>query len=424
MLSLFMIRLKHLAKAIIFIGVFLCFGANSYAQIPARKLDYFIQMAQANSPILAAYANQINSLSLDSQLVYAKIKPQVIGTANGYYAPRIKGYGFDEVITNGQALEGILQVDYSLLNGDRTRNALERVKLSADSINYAKKFNRLDLERTITDQYLVAFSSQQEVDFNEQLVQLLANEDTLLRKLTRSNLYKQSEYLTFLVTYQQQNLVLQQAILTHKGDVATLNYLSGIADTTTNVLERPTINLEKLVEASTFFVKRFELDSLIGINQKAQIGLRYRPKLGVYANGGYNSSLMFQPYKNFGTSVGLTFSIPIYDGHQRKLEYNKIDLSLNTVARYKDFFARQRNQQLNLIRQQLASTEQLFPQIEKQLKFAKSLMEVDAKLMHTGDVRISDFVIAINNYLSAQNLKIQTTLNRLKLINQLNYWGK
>ncbi|MET4080397.1 hypothetical protein ABIB40_000337 [Pedobacter sp. UYP30] len=419
-----MIRLENLAKTIIFIGCISCFSVSLYAQTPVRKLAYFIENAQLNSPTLADYRNQGKALKFDSALVYAKEKPQVNGTGTGYYAPRVKGYGFDEVITNGQALEGLLQVDYNLLNGNRTRNALERVKLSADSLTYAKKFTSLDLERTITDQYLVAFSSQQEVDFNEQLVQLLANEDTLLRKLTRSNIYKQSEYLTFLVTYQQQRLILQQAILTHKSDFATLNYLSGIGDTASNILERPTINLEKLVEAPTFFNKKFEVDSLIGLNEKALIALRYRPKLGVYANGGYNSSLMLQPYKNFGASVGFTFSIPIYDGHQRKLEYNKIDLSLNTVAKYRNFFTQQRNQQLNLIRQQLESTEQLFPQIEKQLKFAKSLMEVDARLMHTGDVRISDFVIAINNYLSAQNLKIQTTLNQLKLINQLNYWGK
>ncbi|MGV8879072.1 MAG: TolC family protein [Sphingobacteriaceae bacterium] len=419
-----MIRLDNLPSTIILAGCISCFSAGSYAQVPSRKLGYFIQQAQTNNPILADYRNQAKSLAYDSALVYAKKKPQVNGMVTGYYAPRIKGYGFDEVITNGQALEGLLQVDYSLLNGNRSRNTLERVKLSADSIKYASGFAHLDLERNITEQYLLAYASQQDVDFNQQLVDLLANEDTLLRKLTRSNIYKQSEYLTFLVTYQQQKLTLQQAVLSHKNYFATLNYLAGIADTTTSILERPVIYLQKLVETSTFFNKKFEVDSLIGQNQKSLIALRYKPLLSIYANGGYNSSLMFQPYKNFGTSVGLNFSIPIYDGHQRKLAYNKIDLSLRTIANYKDFFTRQRDQQLNLISVQLASTEQLFPQIEQQLKFAKGLMEVDARLMHTGDVRISDFVIAINNYLSVQNLLVQTTLNRFKLINQFNYWGK
>ncbi|MGY3053810.1 outer membrane protein TolC [Pedobacter sp. UYEF25] len=419
-----MVIVKSFAKATLFMCLLLCCGSKLYAQTPALPLNYFLNQAEQNNPSLADFRNQVRSLKLDSALIYAGTKPQVNANGIGSFAPSIKGYGFDQVITNGQALEGLLQVDYNLLNGNRTRNALERVKLSADSVNYASKFTRLDLQRTITERYIFAYASQQEVAFNKELVKLLANEDTLLRKLTRSNIVKQAEYLTFLVSYQQQKLALEQSILNFKSEFGALNYLSGIADTALRVLDAPTVEIENLVETPTFFIKKFEVDSLIGINQKSFIALRYTPKLSIYANGGYSSSLIFQPYKNFGTSVGFTLSIPIYDGHQRKLEYNKIDLSLNTVARYKNFFITQRSQQLNLIRQQLASTQQLFPQIEKQLKFAKGLIEVDAKLLHTGDVKIADFVIALNNYLAAQNLFVQTTLNRYKLINQLNYWGK
>ena len=360
-----MVKVKSLKKAFLLISIVLCSFAGAFAQTSSLPLSYFLNKAEQNNPTFVDYRNQIKSLRFDSAIVVAKTKPQINATALGNFAPRINGYGFDEVITNGQALEGLLQADYNLLNGNRTRNALERVKLSADSVRYASRFTHLDLQRNVTEQYLIAYASQLQVDFNSQLVKVLANEDTLLKKLTRSNIYKQSEYLTFLVSYQLQELTLQQSILTFKSDIAALNYLSGIADTTTNILDAPNINLENLEETSTFFIKKFEVDSLIGINKKSLIALRYRPKLSVYANGGYSSSLIFQPYKNFGASVGFSFSIPIYDGHQRKLEYNKIDLNLNTVANYKRFFISQRQQQLNLIRQQLASTEQLFPQIEK-----------------------------------------------------------
>jgi hypothetical protein len=44
--------------------------------------------------------------------------------------------------------------------------------------------------------------------------------------------------------------------------------------------------------------------------------------------------------------------------------------------------------------------------------------------MHTGDLKVADFVIAINNYMAAQNLLRQTNINRLKLINQFNYWNR
>jgi hypothetical protein len=43
--------------------------------------------------------------------------------------------------------------------------------------------------------------------------------------------------------------------------------------------------------------------------------------------------------------------------------------------------------------------------------------------MATGDARIADYVIAINNYLNAKNIITQNTINKLQLISQINYWN-
>ena len=51
-------------------------------------------------------------------------------------------------------------------------------------------------------------------------------------------------------------------------------------------------------------------------------------------------------------------------------------------------------------------------------------MKVNEKLLTTGDAKIPDFVIAINNYLSARNLLAQNNINKLQVINQINYWNK
>lgn len=394
------------------------------AQEPAKNLDFFLNKAKISSPVLKDLENQRKSAGIDSLIVRATGKPQVTGTSNGLYAPIIHGYGYDEVITNGQSLDALLNVNYDLLNKKRIKNQLQGIKLQSDSIRYASQLSTFDLNRSIADQYILAFASQDQVDFNNEVVALLKKEEALLKTLTRSNIYKQSEYLTFLVTLQQQELGLQQAALQYKNDLATLNYLSGITDTTSVRLEEPKLKSDKLFSETSFFKRKFELDSLKNENQRNSIILNYQPKLGVYANGGYNSSLVLQPYKNFGSSVGFTFSVPIYDGHQRKMQFNKLNLASETISNYREFFVRQQSQQLNLIRQQIDQTNALFGKIDEQIRFSKGLIDVDSKLMHTGDLRVADFVIAINNYMSAQNLLRQTTINRLKLINQYNYWNR
>ncbi len=403
---------------------FAVLSVKTMAQAPAKNLDFFLKQAQLSSPVLKDFENQKRSAAIDSLIVRATSGPQLTGTGAGMYAPIIKGYGYDGVITNGQALEALLNVNYELLNKKRLNNQLEGIKIQSDSIKYASQLSLYDLERSIVDQYITAYASQEQVNFSYEVVSLLQKEEQLFKTLTRSNIYKQSEYLTFLVTLQQQQLAMKQAEIQFKNDYATLNYLAGIADTTQIKLAEPQLETAIFKQESMFFTKRFELDSLKNINLKNGIDLNYKPKLGVYVNGGYSSSLSFQPYRNFGSSVGFTFSVPIYDGHQKKMQYDKLKLSSNTIANYKNFFVRQQGQQLNLIKQQIVQTDALFGKIKEQIRFSKGLIDVDSKLLHTGDLKVVDFVIAINNYMSAQNLLRQTTINRLKLINQYNYWNK
>ncbi|WP_343522130.1 TolC family protein [Pedobacter sp.] len=406
----------------LYLAAFWTVGAE--AQPPSKSLDYYLKQAEFTSPVLKDFQNQQRSAGIDSLIVRATAKPQVTASSAGMYAPIVRGYGYDEVLTNGQALEALLNVNYDLLNRKRINNQLEGIKIQSDSIKYARQLSWYDLQRSVSDQYISAYASQEQVGFNREVVTLLEQEETLLKKLTRSNIYKQSEYLTFLVTLQQQQLVLKQAELQFKNDYAILNYLVGISDTAKVRLADPKLYLTVTATGPGFFSKRFDLDSLKNINQKKAVDFNYKPKLGVYANGGYNSSFVLQPYKNFGTSIGFTFSVPIYDGHQKKMQYNKFSLSSETLSGYRSFFVRQQQQQLNLIRQQLNQTEALFPKINEQIRFSKGLIEADSKLMHTGDLKVADFVIAINNYLAAQNLLRQTNINRLKLINQFNYWNR
>lgn len=415
--------MNAIQKVLVFCIVLLLHGIVVKAQTGVKSVAYFLQEAEKSSPLLKDYKNQQRALKIDSLLALAVRKPQVTASSAGLYAPVIKGYGYDEVLTNGQALEALLNVNYDLLNKRRINNQLAGVKLQSDSIQYASALSLFDLKKSIIDQYITVYASQQDVGFNQELTGLLRKEEGLLKQLTRTNVYKQAEYLTFLVTLQQQELALKQSEIQYKSDYATLNYLAGISDTSTVALAEPKLDNVALPAENSFFVKRFAIDSLKNLNQREAIALNYKPKLGIYANGGYNSSFVLQPYKNLGTSVGFTLSIPIYDGHQRKLQYDKLELNRETTGYYKDFFIRQKKQQLNLIMQQLGAGEALFGQLNQQLKFAKGLIEVDSKLLRTGDVKVADYVIAINNYLAAQQLLRQTTANRLKLINQFNYWN-
>ncbi|OOQ57047.1 TolC family protein [Mucilaginibacter pedocola] len=390
-----------------------------------KTLDDFVQQAIKNSPLIKDLNNQVLAAQIDSVRIRAGFKPQVGLIAGGLYAPVIKGYGYSQAITNGQMLNGQVVVSKSFIGKDYLKSQFAAIGLSQDSLRNSVKLSEQDLRRTIIGQYITAYGSLQQQQFNQEVVDLLVKEEGLLKKLTRNNVYRQSDYLTFLVTLKGAQLQLSQSKLQYKTDFATLNYLSGIADTTLTDIAKPELPRSVVFDRSnSIFFKQYRIDSLRLANSRKLVDYSYRPKLSAFADGGYNSDLMAGYYKNFGVSAGLSLTMPIYDGGQKKLAYKKLALEQETQQVYKAFNLNQYNQQVNQLNQQINEYDKLIKEINDQFKYSESLIKVNTQLMQTGDLKIADLILAINSYLSIKNQLAQNTISRLQLINQLNYWSR
>ncbi len=409
-----------------FFNLFLLFLTSATCLGQSKTLDDYLQQAVKNSPLLKDLHNQILSAQLDSVRIRAGFKPQVTASSAGMYAPVIKGYGYASAITNGQTLNGLITVSKAFIGKDYLNAQFAGLGIQRDSLRNSIKLSEQDLRRTIIAQYITAYGSLQQQHFNQEVVDLLSKEEDLLKRLTRSNVYRQSDYLTFLVTLKQAQLQLSQTRLQYKTDYATLNYLSGVADTAIFEITKP--ELQKTINttdrSASIFFKQYQLDSIRLTNSRKLIDYSYRPKLSVFADGGYNSDLTSQYYKNFGTSVGFSVSMPLYDGGQRKLLYKKLSLEQETQRSYKAFFNNQYTQQINQLNQQISEYDKLIAEINDQFKYSESLIKVDTQLLQTGDLKIADLILAVNNYLTIKNLLTQNTVSRLQLINQLNYWSR
>ena len=388
-------------------------------------LQYYVDNALQNSPLLKDYQNQLELNAYDSLLIRASFKPQVTGSSINSYAPIIKDWGYDKAITNGGGFATLIGVNKSLPNKKNLATQFQNLDLQNKSLNNASQITTQDLKRTIITQYITAYGSLQQLSFNKGINLLLSKEETILKKLTQNNVYKQADYLAFLVTMQQQELLIKQLAIQFKNDIATLNYLSGLTDTATVILQNPDISLKPLpdIKQSVFF-KQFEIDSLKLNNNKKLVDINYRPKVNLFADAGYISSLAYSPYKNFGTSFGFGLIVPISDGKQKKLQYSKIDIAEKTRENYQSFFTNQYRQQIAQLTQQLNATDDLITDINNQLKYTQSLIDVNGKLLEAGEARITDYILALNNYVNAKNLITQNNIIRLQIINQINYWNR
>jgi len=404
--------------------ILLVFLSNiSIAQ--TRNLDFYINTALASSPLLSEYQNQVASNGLDSQRLHATYRPQITGISNNTYAPVINGWGYDQALSNIASFNELVNVNQAFVGKKNINTQYNGIRLLSDSFQHAKKMSEQDLKRTITAQYITAYGDLQQLNFYREMYSILRDQEIVLKKLTQGNTYKQTDYLTFLVTQKQQELQMKQLQIQFRNDYAQLCYLCGIFDTSTTSLDMPEVVLQHLPDASSsIFFLRYRTDSMMLANDITILNYSYHPKLSAFANAGFSSSFLYQAYKNFGFSVGMNLNVPIYDGHQRVIQENKIKLLENTNSNYRDFFTRQYDQQIAMLRQQLSGTESLISDIDGQIKYSKGLIDINGKLLETGDAKISDLVIAINNYLSAKNLLTQNSISRLQIINQINYWNR
>ncbi|MBN8719867.1 MAG: TolC family protein [Sediminibacterium magnilacihabitans] len=391
----------------------------------SKDLDYYIGSGIQKSPLLNDLRNQSRSTAIDSMRINAGYKPQVMGISNNSYAPSINGWGYDNAITNGGTFSQLITVNKRLVGKENLQNQYEAIRLAKESLAISGKVTEQDIRKAITSQYIVAYGIYLQYSFNKEVLELLGSEEAILKKLTERNIYRQTDYLSFLVTMQQQQLQLNQLKVQFQNEFASLNYLSGLQDTGFVAVPAPNISLAPPPEIEqTVFYQQFRLDSLKLKNSDAQIDFSYKPKLSLYADAGHSSTFAVNPYKNFGTSFGINLSVPIYDGKQKKMQHDKIAIAQQTRQQYQQFYKTQFDQQLLQLLQQLRSAQELINQTSTQIRYTQALIEANRKLLETGDVRMSDYIIAIGNYLAARNSSTQNMIYKLQLINQINYWNR
>lgn len=404
--------------------IFLCCVFHlTNAQI--RSLDYFLQQGISNSPLLKDLNNQIRLNSIDSLLIKARQKPQVNFDGLLYYAPIINGYGYSEAITNNANLSSLLGVSQNIFNSKTLDARYANIGIQNQAISNTTRMTENELKKAITAQYLTTFSLFNEINLTKTLLTSLHQEESILKQLAEKGIYKQTEFLSFLVELQSQELGLTNLQIQYQREFSALNVLCGITDKTIYDLSRPEILLTGTVqpEASPFFL-RFRYDSLLIQNERLLINRDYKPVVKWFSDAGLLSNDPGVIYKNFGVSVGLSFSLPVYDGHQRDLNFEKLNATEETRRSYQNHFKMQYDQQLEQLNEELKRTREMIPLLRDQLDLAADLIRQSRTLINAGEMSITDYVMAIRNYSTIQNNLNQYDLRILQIINEINFWRR
>ncbi|HAH23188.1 MAG TPA: hypothetical protein DCL77_05420 [Prolixibacteraceae bacterium] len=394
----------------------------SVCSVNAQSLDDYIQKGLDNSPLLKDFGNQLLSGKLDSLLVQASYKPQVNQVSQVMYAPTARNFGYDEAITNGGNYSAVLNVVQPLLNKKIKGNQFKNITLSNQTIDANARITTIELKQGITAQYLTAYADYSLIEFNQNTLNLLKEEQALLKSLTDQAIYPQTDLMNLSVSVTAQEIAIRQAFMQYRNSLAVLNFICGINDTSAVMLKKPELTVQNNFNLnSSPAMMKFAIDSLKNVNSQLLIDLNYRPKLSAFADAGFMAILPQNIPHNFGTSFGLNFSLPVYDGRQRKLQIDKSTLAENSRLDNKAFYTSQYKQQINQLTEQLKLTDDLIRRIGNQLLVQEKLITLYKIEIEKGLVRFLDFLTTVNNYTQTKNSLTVSEMNRLQIINQMNY---
>lgn len=369
------------------------------------------------------YDNQIRMNSTDSLIARAGYLPQV--NVNGYmmYAPIINGYGYSEPITNGQNLTGTINVTQNIFNKKTREAEYNQYGIESRSISNTRKISANELEKEIINQYLTACAAFLEMSFEKEVLATMKDEGKLLSTLVEKGAYRQNDYLLFRVGTSSLERSVNDLELQYRKELSTLNILCGISDTAEYKLMVPDlVKKGQLHTENSPLFHRFVIDSLKIANEKIRIDRRYKPSFNWFSDAGLVNNEPKFIYQNFGLSLGMSLTLPVYDGNRRKLSYSKLRSSEEIRKNYEEFFRLQYSLQLQQLEDELVKTQKLATDNREQVRLASELIAQDKILFKYGSVSVTDYVLALKNLLDAHQNEARYRIRELQIINEINFW--
>lgn len=406
-----------------------------------QELSYYTRNARQNSPLV----NDNNNLSKANLAEVQRLKafytrPQIAVVASYLFAPVVSTqegktrfepnsngtssyFGYDLGASNGGQYIGQLSLTQPLFNDSRARIAGEQFRVSAQINQNLAALSGHDLEKLVTDQYILCQQDLQQIRYLDQMNQLLPQQKAIVQKLVESSIYKQSDLSLLSIEYNNTLSLLAAFKANYRRDLMDLNILSGINDTTLVDLQPVNLQVQDGPENSVF-IEKYRLDSASLVSLQNVFELKYKPQLNFFANAGLNAIYAPTTPRRLGASAGLSFVYPLFDGHQKAITRKKTDILISSVSFNRQNFINQNTVRKTKILSELASYEPRENLARQQLSEYETLLNTYKKEILTGQLSIMIYLTTLKNRAIIQRDFALLNAQKQVLINAYNYWNR
>ena len=415
---------------------------HSYGQEDgSRSLHYYIETAKENSPLITDYRNQTeieqaelerlkamythSRLELNGDYLFVPIVSKDGGRAafkwNARSATDYYGYDLGESSSSFHAGATWTQ---PLLGRSSYKVAQEQAKINTDMANNRIRMEEHQLERSVTEQYLLCLLDKAQIDFTDSVGTVIDYRMEIVRKLVANGLSKQSD-LNLLMIEREANAELHTAARqnyhTHLMDLNLLCGIDDVTDVSLSDISQP-VRLRSDAEPS-LFTEQYQLDSLNAAVALRSFNLQYKPKLDLFVNGGLQVGDFAGWYRHFGWSAGVTFSWTIFDGRQKRQKERQAVWQQNTIRTYKENSEYQRNMRIKQCLSELGRYDERERALDIQLAEYESVLSDYGREMDAGQVSVLDYITVLRNKIQTEKDRLLLRTNKQLVIAAYNYWN-
>ena len=413
------------------------FGAQkTFSQ--SRDLNFYLQQGIQNNPVLKEKIGLQSITGIQNQLINAQYHSPQISVTGDYLLspffnsngkaiaitsePSSDAYGYDVDITNGGLYSALLNVNVPLFTKGITAPLLLQNKTQFDQLGNEQQLVRHELEKHLTDLFIIAFQYQQQIQTTKEIMLLMDQRISVVKQLAEKGLMAQSDYLLLQIEKGNRVNDLLNLQFQFKSVLIQLNDSCGIRDT--GFVQLIPLQLDVSARKTSFsYQDKFRIDSLNNMVKQEVFNTKYQPQLSVFGNTGLNATYAPEIPHNFGFSAGVHLSVPIYDGNQKKINNDIMQLNQKIIGQYKSNYEIVLNNNLDLLESQMQQKQKNISFQQQQLEQYKTLLSVYEQQVINGQLSVIDYLATVEKYRVAQQSIVQSQTDLLLLISQYNYFN-
>jgi outer membrane protein TolC len=403
-----------------------------------RDLNFYLNQAKMNSPLINKTKNDNEIVKLDLQQVRSILsKPEVNIVSGIMFAPivshdnnsnriewvsngAVNYTGHDLALSDGGQYQALVSVNQPLLAGTKLKRYENKAAISGQINDNNIELTVHELEQVIAYQYILCLKSKMEISNSLLLLKDLDEHLKILEKLVENAIYKQTDLILLQLEIQNYEAEYKTFQSEYEAGLYDLNLICGIRDTVLIEPEEIELILETADVSNSKFSTAYRLDSLNIIAEQVLSELKYKPQLDLFANAGLNA-VYLPAFNRLGFSTGITLTWNIFDGRQRDIQREKSNVNLQTVEFEKKTILAQNEISKKKVLGQINSIDGRIVLNEAQTDQYNKLYEAYSRELSQGEASVMDFKNLLKDISAKKQENIMLRMEKQLLINTYNY---